>query len=318
MLKSKCKLTKGHELSKNENMINGADFEKMNFCIRRAMTDTMPENWELFPRTIFDHELLFVEKGRVTYILGDESYEATEGDIILIPPRVPHAIKSHRGSRLTQPHVHFDFEYKEDFSKVYICFSIVRDCDADAVLFRENYWEKLGLPYVVHPSHPIVSEKILSSITEIIDLRMSTDFEDVFLSKYKLSQIISLLIHDANGKKSERREHENLYALTDLFIEKNVLGTLDLNELAKTVGYSKNYLSALYKKRFGMTPLQKHEKLKTEKAKEYLIQKNVTVSEIADLLGYPSVSDFSREFKRICGVSPTVFGKSARNSDRGA
>ncbi len=297
-------------------MISKENLEKINFCIRRAMTDTMPVQWELFPRNIFDHELLFVEKGCLTFTLDGKNYEANEGDIILIPPKIPHAIKTHSQTRLTQPHVHFDFEYKDDFSKVYVSFKVIKDDDPDAALFRENYWEKLGLPYLIHPSHSIVKEKILSLIKDIIHLQISTDPCDVFVSKYKLSQIIFLIIQDTKGKIKNQLDnqtrYENLYELTDLFIEKNVLGILDLEELSKMIGYSKNYVSTLYKTHFGITPSHKHEILKMEKAKEYMFQENVTVTEIADLLGYPSISDFSRAFKKHYGVSPSAFRKSLK------
>ncbi len=297
-------------------MISRENLEKINFCIRRAMTDTMPLRWEMFPRTIFDHELLFVEKGRLTLDLNGEIYNAEEGDVLLIPPRIPHAIKTYSQTRLTQPHIHFDFEYRDDFSKVYICFKIVRNNEPDGVLFRENYWKKLGLPYLIRPSHSIVREKILSLIKDIIHLQISTDPCDVFASKYKLSQIIFLLIQDTEGKTDnqldDQTRYENLYELTNLFIEKNVLGTLDLEELSKTIGYSKNYVSTLYKKHFGITPSRKHELIKMEKAKEYMFQKNITVTEIADLLGYPSIGDFSRAFKKHYRVSPTAFRKSLK------
>ena len=294
-------------------MINNENWEKINFCIRRAMTDTMPVQWELFPRTIFDHELLFVEKGCLTFTLAGRNYEAKEGDIILIPPRIPHSIKTHSQTRLTQPHIHLDFEYKDDFSKVYISFKVIKDTDPDAILFRENYWEKLELPYLIHLTHSIVKEKILSLIKDIIHLQISTNPCDVFVSKYKFSQILTLLIQDTNEKSNNqinnRTRYENLYELTDLYIEKNVLGVLNLEELSKMIGYSKNYISTLYKNHFGITPTHKHETLKMEKAKEYMFQKNITITEIADLLGYPSISDFSRTFKRHYHISPNSFRK---------
>lgn len=294
-------------------MISREKYENLNFCIRRAMTDTMPVQWQLFTRTIFDHEILFIEKGALTFTIDNHIYEAKEGDILLIPPRIPHSIKTHSQTRLTQPHIHFDFEYRDDFSKVYICFRVVDNLDPDAHLFRENYWAKLELPYFIHLAQPLVKEKILALINDIISLQSSKNLCDMFLSKYKLSQIIFLLIQNTSTKLTNQIDnqtrYDEIYELTNLYIEKNILGFLDLAELSKIVGYSKNYVSTLYKNKFGISPTLKHMTLKMEKAKDYITQKNVAIKEIADLLGYPSISDFSRAFKKYFHTPPNTFRK---------
>jgi AraC-like DNA-binding protein len=47
--------------------------------------------------------------------------------------------------------------------------------------------------------------------------------------------------------------------------------------------------------------------LRIEKAKELLAYKDQSVSEIAYRLGYASAAHFSRQFKKIVGVSPSVY-----------
>ena len=48
-------------------------------------------------------------------------------------------------------------------------------------------------------------------------------------------------------------------------------------------------------------------RLRIEKAKELLAYKDQNVSEIAYRLGYASAAHFSRQFKKIVGVSPSVY-----------
>ena len=48
-------------------------------------------------------------------------------------------------------------------------------------------------------------------------------------------------------------------------------------------------------------------KLRVEKAKEYLSYKNRNVSEVAYQLGYASVAHFSRQFKKMVGMTPSKY-----------
>lgn len=51
-------------------------------------------------------------------------------------------------------------------------------------------------------------------------------------------------------------------------------------------------------------------RLRIEKAKKLLTYKETNVSEIAYSLGYASAAHFSRQFKKMVGVSPSVFQRS--------
>jgi AraC-like DNA-binding protein len=55
-------------------------------------------------------------------------------------------------------------------------------------------------------------------------------------------------------------------------------------------------------------------RLRIEKAKELLTYNDINVSEVAYNLGYASAAHFSRQFKKMVGISPSVFQK--KSSDR--
>lgn len=55
-------------------------------------------------------------------------------------------------------------------------------------------------------------------------------------------------------------------------------------------------------------------RLRIEKAKELLAYKDQNVSEIAYRLGYASAAHFSRQFKKIVGVSPSIYQANPSNS----
>ena len=49
--------------------------------------------------------------------------------------------------------------------------------------------------------------------------------------------------------------------------------------------------------------------IKIKEAKKLIREKNHSVTEIADMLGYSSIHIFSRAFKKAVGMSPTDYSK---------
>jgi len=67
------------------------------------------------------------------------------------------------------------------------------------------------------------------------------------------------------------------------------------------------YLSSLFSSVEGITIEKYMINLKIERVKELLVYDEQTLSEIADEMGYSSVSHLSGQFKKITGFTPTYF-----------
>ena len=88
------------------------------------------------------------------------------------------------------------------------------------------------------------------------------------------------------------------------FQEKN---TADF--IADKLNLDYGYLSNLFTKVKGETIQQYYIRHKIEKAKELIFYDEKTLTEIADMLHYSSIAHFSNQFKKVTGVSPSVFKK---------
>lgn len=80
--------------------------------------------------------------------------------------------------------------------------------------------------------------------------------------------------------------------------------------LADEMHYEYNYLSNLFSSVEGVTLEQYIIKQKIEKVKELLFYDELSLSEIADKLGYSSVAHLSAQFKKITGFTPSEMKKS--------
>lgn len=83
---------------------------------------------------------------------------------------------------------------------------------------------------------------------------------------------------------------------------------LTLTKISKHVHANGSYLSRLYKEKTGQNLFYAINKMKLEKAKEYILQ-GLKIYEAAHLAGFDDVSYFSRIFKKFEGCTPTEYEK---------
>ncbi len=79
------------------------------------------------------------------------------------------------------------------------------------------------------------------------------------------------------------------------------------DSLAALTGLSTVYFRKLFTELTGRSPIDYVHALRIEKAKEMLRSDHGSVSDIALMLGYQSIYDFSRCFKKHTGVSPSKY-----------
>ena len=80
--------------------------------------------------------------------------------------------------------------------------------------------------------------------------------------------------------------------------------------LAAIAGMSTVYFRKLFTNVMGVSPITYAHNLRIEKAKEMLKSDYGTLSDVAQSLGYVSLYDFSRDFKKHTGVSPSKYDRS--------
>jgi AraC-like DNA-binding protein len=113
--------------------------------------------------------------------------------------------------------------------------------------------------------------------------------------------------------KLVREERLKKYSLPVMrairYLHNHIYETFTIKGLAEHLGLHANYLSALFHKEVGIPPMAYMKQLRLEEAKQLLASGENSVTEIAEMLGYSSVSYFSKDFKKVTGCSPKRYGK---------
>jgi AraC-like DNA-binding protein len=94
---------------------------------------------------------------------------------------------------------------------------------------------------------------------------------------------------------------------TRKFIEENCVEELSLGKVAKAVNISANHLSEKFKQVTGINFVEYVARTRFEKACRLLQDGDLRISEIAFAVGFQSLSQFNRVFRKLSGQSPTDF-----------
>ena len=93
------------------------------------------------------------------------------------------------------------------------------------------------------------------------------------------------------------------------YIIKNCNRVITNDELAELAGMSTVYFRKLFSETQGESPIAFAKRLRINKAKEMLKSDYGSIGEIAYSLGYQNIYDFSRDFKKHTGMSPTEYSR---------
>ena len=99
-------------------------------------------------------------------------------------------------------------------------------------------------------------------------------------------------------------------------LNKRYMEAWDIRSMARFCHLSADHFSHQFKKAAGTAPIQFLTNLRMEQAKELLLTESLSVSEVAELVGYKDPLYFSRVFKKATGTSPRMFHGNRRNFEQ--
>ena len=91
------------------------------------------------------------------------------------------------------------------------------------------------------------------------------------------------------------------------FIEERSTEQLSLEKVAKAVEINPTHLSEKFKQVTGTKFVDYIARMRFEKARKLLEDVDLRISEIAFAVGFQSLSQFNRVFKKLSGTSPTEY-----------
>ena len=91
------------------------------------------------------------------------------------------------------------------------------------------------------------------------------------------------------------------------YIREHFQEEIDLGSLAQQLGFHSAYLTKLFNKYIGESPLRYLTGIRIQEAKRLLEETAYPISRIGEMVGYPNQFHFSKTFRRETGINPTAY-----------
>lgn len=144
-----------------------------------------------------------------------------------------------------------------------------------------------------------------SAVSTPMDIAVSFDEAKTAQQQADADHPIRLFSHIVGSNR--RSGKDKLITAIQDYIDENLNGKLQLNEVAEVFGLSPAYLSVLFKKNTETGFSEYVYTKKIDRAKEMLLSGDMKIYEVADALGFESAYYFSKVFKKVDGHSPREY-----------
>ena len=167
-----------------------------------------------------------------------------------------------------------------------------------------KYCQRGGLP-VLHPAQP---GRYALLLEELHALAASSDYIRDMRINEKLNILLTLLMESSwhrggHAAAPKKMEITRVKAYLDQHYEEKI----SLESMAERFFIDKHYLARLFKEQYGVTLISYLQQVRITHAKQLLRFSEKSIEQIGLECGMGELSYFSRVFKKLEGVSPSVF-----------
>ncbi len=242
-------------------------------------------------------ELAYIITGSGIRIIGDVVESFSEGEIILIPPDIPHCWSFDKNvhdeeGKIENICVFIKNEFldnlKNSFSELNKTISDIKE-NQNALSFFGETQKKLQ-ELMKKMSYQNTIER-LSSLILILDQISS-------------SKSVNIVGNRTSERKNEKKLHE-IY----MFILSNFHRAIELDEVAKIAGMPKSTFCLFFKKMTGKSFVTYLTDFRIESSCQMLLKTKMSVSEICVASGFNDIPYYNRIFKKIKSQTPSEYRK---------
>lgn len=229
-----------------------------------------------------NHQIVYCIRGGGVLKFNNQEFQICAGDAFYLPPKIPH--EYYPTEEIWETHW-LTFEGREvrellkyiklDTPKVFKIHDVTA---IDAIFKKILYLMKTNYYYSGH--------------------QCSAHLYQFFI---ELNRVVNLHNGTHDGVKLNQ-----LQPVID-YIDKNFNRDLTLTELSDLIDLSPQYLCRLFKECLNLRPFEYLARKRIQQAKNYLLEDEHNINEIASLVGYNDCSYFCAVFKRHEMLSPAEF-----------
>lgn len=248
-------------------------------------------------RYLYDHELVLVTKGKFSLKIKDKSYEMSQGSFALIPPDTNHVSQASRG-KVFRACLHFDW------------LSTAAPQRPICSYFPKRPARRLVVkaPAFVPAQHIVGRfdlQGAVPALLETIFLRWQN--RDTFhraLCRGAFLELVVQLLWKKSRVRQLRDHTPQLAYSAKACLDFQAEAGGSVQSLLSSLGCSYPHVSRLFRKSFGLTPVEYLNARKLELAKILLRNPRLSIAEVAYQSGFHDPGYFILKFRRQTGMTP--------------
>lgn len=260
-------------------------------------------------------EFVCVDKGEVTIGAGDQIYTLKKGDIAFHEPNEFHWVKAN-GS-IAPNLIVISFSSKSPIMNFFRKKILRTDDFARSLLARiiteaGNFLEgRLDDPYqtVLRPksSQPPASGQLIQLY-----------LEELMIYFYRKYSDLSTPADEKPDKpdKPDKTMKENIdtevFNRVVAYLGQHLSGRVTIETICKDNLIGRSQLQKIFSKKSGLGIIEYFSNMKIEAAKELIRTEQMNFTQISERLGYTSIHYFSRQFKKVTGMTPSEYASSIK------
>lgn len=232
------------------------------------------ECYALAPVTINYYDLTILLEGKMTYIIDGKSYSIKKNDAVFIKPG------------MTRKRLYNSTPVK------FISFNFLINPDIEL------------------PFDSAISGCVNSMVGKLLALYPATQKTRAFHSYEKITNILNCILFELIDTNNFKSNNEHIVKIFK-YISENIDKKISLDSISKEMHLSREYISRIFKEETGKTITNYITEQKMILAKEMISTHDMSLTSVANHLGYENYHYFSRVFKKYFKVTPIVFKKTS-------
>ncbi|MDE6761470.1 MAG: AraC family transcriptional regulator [Lachnospiraceae bacterium] len=230
----------------------------------------------------------YILSGKGSYQVGEQYYELQKGQGFLIEPETVTFYKADKEHPWTYCWIGFAGEMAPAY---------IRDVglNSQQLVFQNNQGEEL--------------KKIVLRMLKCSKASVTNQY----LLQSLLYEFFAILTKDIQLENVTQESKESIYIRNAInFIRNNYASGITVSDIAREVCVNRSYLYKLFTESLQMSPKEFITQFRISRSKELLTVTELSVEEVANSCGYPDSLVFSKAFKKIIGMPPSVYRKTHR------
>jgi AraC-like DNA-binding protein len=248
------------------------------------------------------YEISFITEGTGKRFVADSMDEFFPGDLVFVAPNIPHTWVVEKEQVTTNV---------RKLEMVYLQFTETT-LSKDMLVLSE--FTNAATALKLSESGIRVTGKTLDEASNmLLQMPYSNSFNRyiLFLELLDLigksNDLIPLASKDYINKRFHS-DNKRIQTIHEYFM-KHYRDEIDLTQIASLVSMAEGSLCRFFKMQMGMTIFEYLNKIKVDFACKLLMNKEISITEVAYDSGFNNLSHFNKQFKSFTGVTPKAYRK---------